>query len=102
MEASSHTLAPSMLLRETAHLPCPSVIATAADRSAHERLMAKLISSGEAKNTQNRSPSVPAGRMTGVPARGPRSLESTLKRRAVSKKSTILPSAMVTEYAPRE
>jgi hypothetical protein len=69
---------------------------------AHERLMAELISSGDAKNTQNRSPSVPAGRMTGVPPRGPRSLESILKRRAPSKKSTILPSAMVTEYAPRE
>jgi len=57
---------------------------------------------GEEKNSHARSPSVPAGMMTGLPSSGPSSLESILNRRSLSRKKAIFPSAVVTEYAPRE
>jgi hypothetical protein len=59
-------------------------------------LIRALISAGDAKNTDARSPIMPVGRMTGLPLSGPVLLESILKRRLASQKSVLRPSAVVT------
>src|SRR5712692_7496966 len=68
----------------------------------HDRSMKLLISSGEAKTTDARSPCMPAPTITGLPGRGPPLLESVLKRRLNSQTLFTLPSAVFTVYVSRQ
>jgi len=52
----------------------------------HRASMVLLISSGAAKITSARSPSIPAGTIAGAPLCGPCSLESVFRRRLRSQK----------------
>src|SRR5712691_9703897 len=62
----------------------------------HFASIVRLISSGEAKTMDARSPCMPAGSSTGLPLDGPSRLESVLKRRLNSQNGTIWPSSVVT------
>src|SRR6266849_4469098 len=67
-----------------------------AERHLHDCLMKLLISSGDAKTTEARSPCMPAPTITGLPGAGPSLLESVLKRRLNSQTLFTLPSAVFT------
>src|SRR5256885_83210 len=59
-------------------------------------LTSSLISFGDAKTTEARSPCIPAPTATGFPGSGPSLLESVLNRRLNSQIFWTLPSAVVT------
>src|SRR6267378_1059512 len=61
-----------------------------------EGLMNSLISFGDAKTTEARSPCMPAPTATGLPGGGPSLLESVLNRRLNSQIFWLLPSAVPT------
>src|SRR5262245_19427906 len=63
----------------------------------HCFLMNAEISSESEKNTDARSPIIPAGRIAGCPRTGPVSLESVLKRRLASQYGRVAPSCVVTK-----
>ena len=62
----------------------------------HSALMNSLISFGEAKMIEERSPCMPAPTATGLPGSGPSLLESLLNRRLNSQTFSLLPSAVST------
>ena len=64
----------------------------------HVFSMKGLISAGEAKITNARSPLIPPGIMTGWPGTGPVSLPSVLKRRLNSQKTYASPVSGNTVY----
>src|SRR4029077_10297646 len=75
---------------------CKHVILYAGQPSQHWRVMNRLISSGDEKTMDARSPIIPAFTIAGASLSGPSPLESVLKRRLRSQKSRVFPSTVVT------
>ena len=65
-------------------------------RLQHRASIILVISSGAAKITEARSPSMPAGMIAGTPLAGPSLLASVMKRKLRSQKCRVFPLAVVT------